>query len=140
MVIARKLDEVEKQNSQTEFDTIRKQLAQLHSLQSEYLENEKVFLECVDKIKELLNNQNSICKEMLRWVSWIFLIFLEPSNFYSIMNLVNGFLSEMEPVNPKHMEQEVDSFGEKRMLDIWKTYLKHQMESIKATIAKNMNL
>lgn len=59
-----------------------------------------------------------------------------------IISSINRSLAEMETENNLHndIEQEFMSFGERKRLEIWKSYLRKQMDSLKTTIADNMTL
>lgn len=62
--------------------------------------------------------------------------------YFRIISYMNDAISEIEVGNNDQMkvQQEWTEFGQKQREDIWRNFLKKQMEALKVAITKNMKL
>ncbi|KAL5285139.1 hypothetical protein ACFFRR_007089 [Megaselia abdita] len=125
-VITHKIEELNIKNTEnfTNYGEIQEKLHNILNLQTEYLTNEQHRLDLIEKMKDVTSKQNTNCKQMLR--------------------AINAINSELGSTNLNEIqsgiEQEIINFGQKKRLEIWKSFLRKQMDSLQATIANNMNL
>lgn len=128
-VITEKIQNVMKDSEEntTDFDSILEKLKEISSMQEEYLKNESEMLEFSGKLKTLHEKQKAKCSEMLRAIS-----------------IINNLLSKIETFDVNAIKSRIDNevlgFGQQQRLEIWKTFLRKQMDSLKKAITNNLNL